>query len=799
MFGSIRKFAKDRRGAFAMQFALMAVPLCVCTGLAIDGGRVFLARFELASALDAAALAVGSTTTEDADLNEVAKKYVNINFRTEHDQPIELDLVVDDDKALLKGSVDIRTYFMPLIGQPTVKVSAESEVRVGGNNVEVAMALDVTGSMAGTRIAGLKEAAQILVDEVVGTVQVPFFSKVAIVPWSQSVNVTNSVAADNHVNDSAVTDLRGTPTPATAITAATWRKSGGSTKSISAAGWRTNTGKSISGASWKNGGSKSISSTSGITKTNSNTRIRVTTTTNHGYSNGDTVYITGANGSYTSLNDSKYLVADKTSKQFWLQSIESGAYVTPPSGSSDATSGTAQRCLTSKCEIRISANSHGFDTGDLIYIGGANESGGGTSINNAWGTTWTITTVDSDKFILDNTDGPSFKSYSSSGKASNCYVSDCRYRVTTSSAHGLSASDNVFIWGVSESNSSGTSVNTSANATIQVSSPSGSVFYLPGDGKDYNDWSSGGSVAACANSACNVEVSSTAHGIANGSRVEIAGVGGLTGINAVSGRRTWATTKVDDNAFRLNDSTPALSNMSNSYTSGGTAQCLAYGCAKLSVSSSASSTPYQSTNCLVERYGANAATDVSPATTPLGILYSSNGSCSTSNYVTPLTASKTRLTKSITDLTTGGSTAGQIGIAWAWYMLSPNFKDVWDKEEVNKPKDYTEKELVKVAVLMTDGEFNYTTCDGLQEGSGISGCSVDTPFAQAEAICQAMKDEKIVIYTVGLEINTGLYADDFLIKCATKPSYAFLAADTDELKVAFKKIATSISKLRISK
>ena len=61
MFRSIGKFAANTRGAFAMQFALLAIPLTVCTGLAIDGGRAFLARFELASALDAAALAVGST------------------------------------------------------------------------------------------------------------------------------------------------------------------------------------------------------------------------------------------------------------------------------------------------------------------------------------------------------------------------------------------------------------------------------------------------------------------------------------------------------------------------------------------------------------------------------------------------------------------------------------------------------------------------------------------------------------------------------------------------------------------
>ena len=80
---------------------------------------------------------------------------------------------------------------MPIVGQPYVNVEAESEVRRGGANVEVALALDVTGSMNATRIDGLKAASKILIDEVVSTAQEPFYSRVAIVPWAQSVNLAN--------------------------------------------------------------------------------------------------------------------------------------------------------------------------------------------------------------------------------------------------------------------------------------------------------------------------------------------------------------------------------------------------------------------------------------------------------------------------------------------------------------------------------------------------------------------------------------------------------------------------------
>ena len=800
MFGSIRKFATDRKGAFAMQFALMVVPMCVCTGLAIDGGRAFLARYELASALDAAALAVGSTTTEGADLNAVAKKYVDMNFRTEHDKPIELTLDVVEKRATLKGSVEINTYFMPLVGQPTVTVSAESEVRVGGNNVEVAMALDVTGSMAGTRIVGLQDAAKILIDEVVGTVQTPYFSKVAIVPWSQSVFV-----GTQHANAGVPVDLRGTPTPARPITGATWRAGSAGTQAITSAGWRTSVGgKTVSAVAWKNGAAFTISK---ITKVLvPSPTIQVTTSSNHGYANGDIVRLTTIAGSYTPLNNNIYVVADKASKTFNLKTV-AGAYVSPLTGTIiDSTNGSSQRCYDALCNVAITPSaSLGVAVGDWVRITGVNNF---TAVNNGTDQSWVVAALvpSTNAFTITGINGPANTqtfSTSSSSVASECLLVDCKFQIT-SGAHGLSTGNYAYVWGAtlaSSGNVGSTSMNSNVDASWTVTNISSTQVKLPGSGYSYKDWTSGGSIARCLNATCNVEVTSANHGIANGDRVEITGVGTLTGINNSgtnsSTYKTWVASYISANSFKLTSSTPALSYLTGTYSSNtGTAQCLTYGCAKLSMASNSTTVPYMATPCMVERYGANAATDVSPATTPLGMLYSTNGTCTTTNYVTPMTADRSRLNTSIDDLKTGGSTAGQIGIAWAWYMLSPNFKDVWDMEAANQPKDYATKELVKVAVLMTDGEFNYSTCKGVASGTL---CTATDEFTQAEAICQAMKDQKITIYTVGLGIDTSLYADDFLIKCASKPSYAFLAADAAELKVAFKKVATSISKLRISK
>lgn len=795
--GKVRQIFRNRSGSFALQFALMAVPLSVCTGLAIDGGRAFLARYELASALDAATLAAGSTLDEESDLEEVARLFVEKNFRTEHVGDISLELIPDaaEDALLLKGSVKINTIFMPLMGQNYIEVAAESEVRRGGNNVEVAMALDVTGSMSGSRIAGLKEAAKILIDEVVNTVQTPYFSKVSVAPWAANVNI-----GTNHVTDSALTDLRGALAGPSSISAAAWRNGGTTTKAINSAGWRTNSGRSISDVTWRNGASLSIT---GIVRTNSSSRIRIETSSDHNYVNGETVYITSATGEFTGLNGNRYKVADSGSggsRFFWLQNVGTSTYTSPPAGSSNGTAGSSQRCFTTTCELRVSATSHGFADDDVIYIQNVSTSGGGTSPNNSWGTTYVISGVTSGTFMLNGTNGPSYADYSTGGLASECYVSDCRYRVTTTENHGFITSDRVFIWGAAETGG-GTSINSAVNTSVVPQDPSGNVFFLPGNGNSYRTWTSGGSAAECVNSFCNVEITSNGHGLASGDWVWISGVGGLTGINT-TGHNSWQVTALSASTLRLQGTAPSLANMQGAYSSGGTAQCLWYGCQRIRfVNTGNSPRVYPSTTCLVERYGPNAATDVAPSVTGLGIQYANGGSCGNNNYVTPLTSDKTRLKTSIDALVTSGGTAGQLGIAWSWYLLSPNFADVWNKEDENKPLPYDTPKLVKVAVLMTDGEFNSSTCRGVSIGElqSKTGCNTASSFLQAEAICEAMKDANITIYTVGLELNTALYSDDFLLGCATSSKHAYLASNVTELKAAFKQIASSISMLRISR
>lgn len=809
MSGSLGKFIRDAKGAFAMQFALMAVPLCVCTGLAIDGGRAFLARYELASALDAAALAAGSTLDENADLDAVARRFVEMNFKTQHDDPILLELAENENDGILTltGSVRINTFFMPLVGQPYVEVHAESEVRRGGNNVEVALALDVTGSMSGSKITALKTAAKDLVNEVVNDVQTPYFSKIAVVPWGTNVHVGSYAAA-----------LRGPVQGPVNISAAHWRD--GASKTIAAnSGWRVGgVGRAISAATWRNGSSFNVSA---ITKTNSNARIRVTLSANPSYANGDTIYITGiTNGGYTSLNNRAFKVADRTTSSpyyVWLQTVNTTTYVAPPSSSAaDSSTGASQRCFDTACDVRITTAAHTFAVGDRVRITGVS---GMTQLNNAPEDSWIVKTAPSTTtFTVQGLDGPSTNTWTANGTASECYTADCKY-VINATAHGFAANDRVTINGATfVSGSTGTVINTGYNATLAVgASPTTNAFYLPGRGYDYRDWSSAGTVAECFQTDCKVRVTTAAaHNLANNDLVQITSVGGATGINN-SGVNVWTVASVlTGTQFTLASTDASLANTSSAYTSNtGTIQCVVQGCLRYRYLTAAGSYAIDAiSNCVTERVGTSAHTDDAPATSYIGRDYPGGDglvACNTSNMITPLTSDRSALTTAIDNMSINGSTAGQIGAEWGWYMVSPNWASQWP-DDINRPKAYGTSELVKVVVLMTDGEFNTAHCNGVTAenyavGSVPTNDRIDTsvctpaaaPFTLAQNTCTAMKQKGVVIYTVGFQLNTALEGDEFLAACATSTSHAYLASTNEELRENFKEIATSITKLRLSK
>ncbi|MBL4759086.1 MAG: VWA domain-containing protein, partial [Rhizobiales bacterium] len=78
--------------------------------------------------------------------------------------------------------------------------------------------------------------------------------------------------------------------------------------------------------------------------------------------------------------------------------------------------------------------------------------------------------------------------------------------------------------------------------------------------------------------------------------------------------------------------------------------------------------------CVTERAGSNAFTDISGRTDPLG---SSGGAFCPTSEIVPITDREGLMKRRINRLRAGGWTAGHLGVAWAWYMISPEWNNVW--------------------------------------------------------------------------------------------------------------------------
>src|SRR5262245_17318105 len=225
---------------------------------------------------------------------------------------------------------------------------------------------------------------------------------------------------------------------------------------------------------------------------------------------------------------------------------------------------------------------------------------------------------------------------------------------------------------------------------------------------------------------------------------------------------------------------------------------------------------YNISTCVSERT-VEAYTDAPPSTVLLGRNYPpGSGDPCPSNAITPLTNNKTALKGQIDLLQAAGSTAGHIGVAWSWYLLSPNWGYLWSS--ASRPAPYSDLELRdarglpllrKIVVLMTDGEFNTAYYNGVisQDSTSGSGSASDhinfnatngSSSSQAQSLCTNMKAAGILVYTIGFGIADGTTASNLMRNCATDRDHAYLASTGDELRQVFREIATRIASLRLT-
>jgi Flp pilus assembly protein TadG len=173
---SFERFRSDTSGNIAIIFALSAVVLMLAIGAGVDVGRWLHARDQTVAAIDAAVLAGGRSLqtngSDRASAIAAAEKYYveNVTSRLPVIKDTVSFTVADDGMGIVaNGSAFIKTPFLqfadikelPLFGQGQNEV-ARSQIAIGGKgegkSIEVALMLDVTGSMQGSKLSALKDA-----------------------------------------------------------------------------------------------------------------------------------------------------------------------------------------------------------------------------------------------------------------------------------------------------------------------------------------------------------------------------------------------------------------------------------------------------------------------------------------------------------------------------------------------------------------------------------------------------------------------------------------------------------------
>jgi Flp pilus assembly protein TadG len=150
---TLRRLVQQREGNIAMLVGLFAIPLIIAGGIATDVGRAYSVKVRLGAALDAAALAVGSETSQTAaQMSTDLQNYFTANYPstalgenvTVTPVPANADLSATTVNYQAQATVPM--VFMQLIGINSINVTVAAQTKKT-TGLEVAVVLDNTGSM----------------------------------------------------------------------------------------------------------------------------------------------------------------------------------------------------------------------------------------------------------------------------------------------------------------------------------------------------------------------------------------------------------------------------------------------------------------------------------------------------------------------------------------------------------------------------------------------------------------------------------------------------------------------------
>jgi len=183
----------DRKGAIAPIVALMLVPLLLASGGTVDVARAIAARGDVQQAVDATALALAHlpSSTSAAVLQSDAQSWMATELNGKTLNALTVNATSTGTQIVVSAQANVPTFVTAMAGINQIPVAASSTVQWGLSNVELALVLDNTGSMAqDNKLPDLVSAATNLVNTLEASAGANTSAlKVGVVPFSISVNI----------------------------------------------------------------------------------------------------------------------------------------------------------------------------------------------------------------------------------------------------------------------------------------------------------------------------------------------------------------------------------------------------------------------------------------------------------------------------------------------------------------------------------------------------------------------------------------------------------------------------------
>lgn len=188
-------FGNESAANVTVTFALATLPMIGFVGAAVDYSHANSVKAAMQAAADSTALMI-SKEAGKLTAGQIQSKG-NAYFKALFTKPEATGLVLNinyttngGSKVSVNASADVKTDFMKVMGISKMKIGVDSVARWGTTKMQVALALDVTGSMAwDNKLPSLKTATKELLTTLQAAASNNGDVRVAIIPFAKHVRV----------------------------------------------------------------------------------------------------------------------------------------------------------------------------------------------------------------------------------------------------------------------------------------------------------------------------------------------------------------------------------------------------------------------------------------------------------------------------------------------------------------------------------------------------------------------------------------------------------------------------------